>query len=164
MRDPQYVVILQHNKTLHTLNTISTPYTPQLCSCLPIFQFHLLLPLQSYVDFKIESILYVTSLGDNPDKPIISFAHISILTLSEQTKLIRFGDPLSNFILFLSYHNDHITHPRISPHSFWSFRFLTNPIHWMVNVLLCFRRTPKIFHHSSIFIQEHHENFHVNRM
>ena len=72
----------------------------------------------SYVCLNIDSILYVTSVGEIPKSPSISFAHIPILIFSMTTKLWMFGDRLSNFILLLSYHNEHMQHPNIIPHNF----------------------------------------------
>ena len=118
----------------------------------------------SYVCSNNESILYVTSLGETPGILSISFAHILILIFNVRIKLWMFGDPPSNFILFLSYHSDRIPHPRIIPHIFRRYRCFTSPNHWALNMVHWLCRVPEIFHHSSIFIHTHHENLHVIRI
>ena len=116
-----------------------------------------------YTCIKKEFMLYDTNSEDHPGKPINSLAHNPILILRRKANWLAFGEPFSNFILFLSYHNDHMTQPKIRPHIFQCFLLLGRPNHWMLKLLHWLWRTLERPHHSSIFIQALQEKSHENR-
>ena len=96
--------------------------------------------------------------------PAFPFPRFQSWFSESKQKVVNFGVFVSNFILFLSYHSDQITQPRMRLQNSRCFRFFTRLSHWMLKSLHLLWRAAERPHDCKIFVQVLQANLHEKRM
>lgn len=106
--------------------------------------------------------LFVENCMKRISSPSISFAQCTTRTLMVWISFPKSMTPFLNLILFLSNHSDHITHPRISSHSFPLCLLGTKFLHAIEKGAQRCWSTHDTPHQLRTSIHTLHEKLHVN--